>query len=259
MRRRSFLKLASGIFVPALIGVAPAKANSCWYLLNKASAAPAITPQSFPNLWAWFKADSFVGSDGDAVGTWADSSGNARDATQATGANKPVYKTGIFNGLPAIQFTQGTGRMLGIPNFTVGTGDFTLVKAGNVAADSCWFSNGSGVQMREIFGGADTRIMYWGTIYTSAAFATAPSINPINQYAVFYRRTGTTLKFRENKTDRTVSGSDGTTFTITNISSLTNNQYVGYMGEVLLYKGYLSDADCDSLYDSYLKSRWGLP
>ena len=58
----------------------------------------------FGTCRAWFKADSLSLNDGDAVGTWADQSGNARDLTQATGANKPLYKKGVANGKPAVLF-----------------------------------------------------------------------------------------------------------------------------------------------------------
>lgn len=44
-------------------------------------------------------------SDGDAVSPWVDRSPNAVSYTQATGAKKPTYKTGILNGRSVIRFT----------------------------------------------------------------------------------------------------------------------------------------------------------
>jgi len=61
------------------------------------------------DLVLWLKADSYVGSDGDAVTTWADSSGNGYDATQATAGKKPTYKTNIWNSLPVMRFDGGDG------------------------------------------------------------------------------------------------------------------------------------------------------
>lgn len=53
----------------------------------------------------WFDASKITGlNDGDAVGTWNDSSGNGYDATQATADNKPIYKTNIINGYPVVRF-----------------------------------------------------------------------------------------------------------------------------------------------------------
>ena len=56
------------------------------------------------NLVAWWKADSLVLSDGDAVASWSDSSGNGHTATQSTGANKPTYKASSLNGKPTVYF-----------------------------------------------------------------------------------------------------------------------------------------------------------
>ena len=43
-------------------------------------------------------------SDGSTVQTWSDISGNARDATQATAANRATYKTAIQGGNPILRF-----------------------------------------------------------------------------------------------------------------------------------------------------------
>jgi hypothetical protein len=76
---------------------------------------PAPTPRpspspflssTLPGLQLWLKADAITGlTDGMTVATWADSSGNAGDATQATGALQPTYKTGIVNSWPVLRFT----------------------------------------------------------------------------------------------------------------------------------------------------------
>jgi hypothetical protein len=52
----------------------------------------------------WLKGDTLGLSDGTSVSTWADSSGNGNDATQATGANQPVFKTAIVNGHDVVRF-----------------------------------------------------------------------------------------------------------------------------------------------------------
>lgn len=61
-------------------------------------------PSDLTGLQLWLKADAIVGKvDGDAISTWSDSSGNSKDATQATGVNQPIYKTNILNGLPVLR------------------------------------------------------------------------------------------------------------------------------------------------------------
>src|SRR5574343_1369214 len=67
-------------------------------------AAP-FSPSDVPGLFQWLVAADITGlNDGDAVATWEDSSGNNRDASQATGANRPTYKTNIVNSLPVVRF-----------------------------------------------------------------------------------------------------------------------------------------------------------
>lgn len=43
-------------------------------------------------------------SNGNAVTTWSDRSGNARDVTQATPANQPSYQTSVQGGQPVVRF-----------------------------------------------------------------------------------------------------------------------------------------------------------
>lgn len=47
---------------------------------------------------------TLVAADGDPVGGWKDKSGNTRHATQASGTNKPAYKTAIKNGFSVVRF-----------------------------------------------------------------------------------------------------------------------------------------------------------
>jgi hypothetical protein len=62
----------------------------------------------------WLKADAITGLvDGDSVITWADSSGNGRDVGQVTAASRPLYKTGIINGLPILRFDGANDYLLG--------------------------------------------------------------------------------------------------------------------------------------------------
>lgn len=76
-------------------------------------------------LRAWYKADSLVLNDGDAVASWTDESGNSRHAVQATGANKPLYKTNIVNGRPAIKF-DGVNDFLATASFGATTQPMTI-------------------------------------------------------------------------------------------------------------------------------------
>ncbi len=69
-------------------------------------------PSDISNLTGWLKADAITGQvDGNAISTWADSSGSGNDASQATGANQPIYKTSILNSKPVLRFDGTDDRM----------------------------------------------------------------------------------------------------------------------------------------------------
>jgi hypothetical protein len=55
-------------------------------------------------------------SDGNAVDTWTDLSANGRNATQATSANRPTYKTAIQGGNPILRF-DGSNDLLTTSSF----------------------------------------------------------------------------------------------------------------------------------------------
>lgn len=76
---------------------------------HRIAAAPAFVPTQLAGLALWLDAGQITGAtDGAAVATWQDRSGNARDATQATAAKQPIYRsTGTPitpSGKPVVQF-----------------------------------------------------------------------------------------------------------------------------------------------------------
>jgi hypothetical protein len=71
--------------------------------------AEVIDPGEEPTCYSGFveyryDASLLTGSDLDAVSAWPDTSGNARDASQATSGNRPILRTAIRNGLNAVEF-----------------------------------------------------------------------------------------------------------------------------------------------------------
>ena len=59
--------------------------------------------QSMPKMW--LDAGYGVTYDGSSrVSSWADKSGNGKDAAQATGDYRPIYTTDVVNGKPAVHF-----------------------------------------------------------------------------------------------------------------------------------------------------------
>lgn len=72
-----------------------------------------FSPKDIEGLLAWYRAESLTLSDGAAVGSWTDSSGNGHTLSQSTASLKPLFysKTGIINGKPVVRF-DGTDDLM---------------------------------------------------------------------------------------------------------------------------------------------------
>ena len=73
-------------------------------ILDDVQKRKVFDPATVSGLEFFGQSDQIGGlSDDDLIATWLDQSGNGRNVTQATGAKKPTYKTGIINGLPVVR------------------------------------------------------------------------------------------------------------------------------------------------------------
>jgi hypothetical protein len=97
-------------------------------------------------LWLDAADASTVTTVSGAVSQWNDKSGNGRNATQATAANRPVLSSNQLNGLPVVTFSQPSNQWLNMTlndfqsTFIVYTDSNTL---GYDTALGCLFSSGA--------------------------------------------------------------------------------------------------------------------
>lgn len=108
-------------------------------------------PTDLTGLVSWFKADSLALADGAAVATWTDNSGGARDATQATSGNRPIYKTSIVNSKPVVRFPDTTDELAVVTaGVYLGTTMFAVARPPSTSGDYALrrhFENG-GIEWR---------------------------------------------------------------------------------------------------------------
>lgn len=237
-------------------------------MAGRGIAAP-FSPSDIAGLQLWLKADAITGLvDGDPVGTWADSSGNARDATQATAAAKPLYKVSIVNGKPVVRF-DGVDDLLTVASFAQPaewTAFAVAAKVTGTSVDAILNTdNGGGSrhaqQLR--FSGNST--------VQSIAFNTAPG-------AFTDGEGGTNTGFQVLSAVRsaaavqawvngTSGGSTATTGTpaapsvaawlgMTSGASTSEN-LTGDIAEILYYNSALSTADRDAV-ESHLGAKYGI-
>jgi len=79
---------------------------------KKKAAAGGFSPSNISGLKFWLKADALALSDGTAVSTWPDSSGNGNNATQSSGALQPIFKAASVNGLGSVLFDTNSNGMV---------------------------------------------------------------------------------------------------------------------------------------------------
>lgn len=96
----------------AVAGGLPTKQDESYLHVGK---GPMLEPDAIGDLAIWVEADEISGlSDGDPIDSWTDLSGNGNHLT-ASAAQRPLYYSGILNGLPVIR-TNGSSQWFDIPN-----------------------------------------------------------------------------------------------------------------------------------------------
>jgi len=222
----------------------------------------AASPLDYGNLSGWWDANFLGYADAtpidNASAKWTDRSGNANHMFQATAANQPKLKTSIINGKKVVRFDSSAAPnndLLSLTSAITLSGNFTVIVVGLVNADSILFSNsGANEQFRRYTSSAEVMSLFLSSTATSSTLGTAHG----SVHMMTWRRSGVGIYFRENKTDRTTGGpSNASTFTINQMSKF--DLLAGDIGEAMIYSAYRSDAECDNLYDNYLKAKWGLP
>ncbi len=240
-------------------------------LINPYSFVLSAAPPSFPGLVSWWKADSMAFANNTAVGdggsggggtNWPDSSGNGNVLFQTSAPARPTFKTNQFGSLPAVDFPGSP--VLSMTNTLTLSGTFSaivVIKPTNT--DNLIMGNTTlNKQFRKGRSGVNNMSWYAGG---SEVISTTLGSTTTALVMLAFRRSGSNaVTARENKTDRTsgsptdtgsfilnqFGGSDGVT---------SPTRFVGLMCEAMIYNTLLSDANMDTLYDQYLKPKWGLP
>ena len=231
-------------------------------LNSGAAAAPSsFAPTNIAGCELWLAADKIVGHvDGDAIGTWSDASGLGHDATQATGANQPLYKTAIINGLPVVRFDGSNDSLsvAGITNNDATRTVFVVLKditagvkllfslAGSSSNSATIFQDGSGVYQYEKTQAAGT--VTFGTALHTPALLTL-RFNSTSSADAFFNN-GTATNFDPD--DGYQSGSNPLAIG-TGLSTWWN----GDIAEIISYNTALADADVDTVRN-YLGGKYGL-
>jgi hypothetical protein len=235
-----------------------------------------FNPKLYGTLRLWLDAMNPAGngtrpSDGTAVSSWTDLSGNGNTVVQATGANQPIFKVNIINGKPVIRFN-GTNNFLQKTSATAMSSTNTLFVVGTINANatnrgtffdySTTVATNTGVNFLVESGGGIHYItgFYDGTLdQANSATITLPKTNVFHIYndganGFLYGKQTSLASVATGNTNNTGTRA----YTLGSLFGSVANYFLnGDIAEILFYSGQLSNANATAVLGS-LAGKWGL-
>ncbi len=210
-------------------------------------AAAPFDPLSITGCKLWLKADALVLNDGDAVSTWTDSSGNANHATGIT-TTRPLYKTGIINGKPAVLF-DGTDDFLTMtanPTIQPLTTFVVTQPTLNTASQKGYATIVCGAGTNTFFIVAKLSTNFWGTFTVSDLSSGNALVSGTPYLLETTCDTGTTYIYQRGLQVNTTNFAEAGTGATGSLGKDTINagrEYAGYIAEEIVYNTVLSTAN----------------
>ncbi|MCS7038039.1 MAG: hypothetical protein RMN24_00735 [Anaerolineae bacterium] len=246
-----------------------------------AGGSTSFSPSQLPGLKLWLRADAGTFQDtagtipavnnNDPVALWQDQSGNGNHFSISVAGQRPLLKTNVQNGLPAIQGDGSNDQLTG--NAPVLGGNtrtiFVVVRAETNTAEDVWFDlgnraagGGRGMSVGNLFlsgGKFGVRNQNGNRFWTATASPTAYSI-------VTVRLNGSDTPDLEawiNGAALTVHSTNTQVFNTVGPAYLFRDSTTtpGYsscaIGELIVYEGALTETDRAAV-EGYLASRWNI-
>ncbi len=251
-----------------------------WVTVDTGSAPPALPAVSSGSLQLWLKADTGVVSNSSGlVGLWQDQSGHANHASQSNPENKPslVYPPDL-GGKPAVRFNgiqdgvnggflSGSGNV-NVPDAMTAFALYNALSTSN-PKNVVWFLGTPGAYGgSRCFGIVDGQLDFssWAFDYLT------PWAIPTNTYRICADRVNASLNTVEFF-DNAANGSTNLSEPMSGAIATTPGYYLGGLdpsvsygavvnfdgdiAEVLVYQGFLSEADRLAVLD-YLQQKYYL-
>lgn len=250
----------------------------------EAQTGPAGVGSSTNNV-LWLKADAGITSatDGTAVPSWRDQSGNAIHVGQSNTNQQPVYRSSVMNGFPAIEFDNTN---------TSGQNDFLTAPDNSLLDNTNGYSFFTVTRMKNLDGGTarsivckrtsiDTdeafMIFYYSSNYMYVdidglgdRFSTSPTTYANNtNYIIDVVYDGTLaaasrtkvyeqeiLRKTANETSALVPDKNSPLLLGATHAS-DNRAFGGYMSEVIIYRTALNDAS-RVIVNNYLSAKYNI-
>ncbi len=233
----------------------------------------------------WLKADFGVNTttDGASISTWNDQSGNGINVSQSNANQKPIFKSNLMNGYPAIEFdnnnTSGQNDYLIGPNnskldSTAGYSIFTVSRLKGLTGDAqSIISKRTSIDVNQAF-----MLFYYtgnymyldidglGDRFNSSPVSYTSSTNYIFD-AVYDGTLGAANrskiyegeKLRKTSTESSsFVGRKSSPLLLGATHTSDNRPFNGYISEVIIYRTTLNDAQ-RMIVNNYLSSKYAIP
>lgn len=246
------------------------------FLINPYRFGAATVPWTPANittaLWLDASDATTITTVSGAVSQWNDKSGNGRNATQGTAANRPTYTSAGQNGLNVLTF-DGTDDWLALPNTTNpsnGNATFAACKPNHTALGAFVIGrayNWGSWQLASA--GTGTTARYgMGRDGIDEAFATTTGLTNNTDKVLTGTYDNTNVRVSSNggtftstayTPNPTYNASDATTVgAARNTSNTIASPFRGPMYEIVVLHSAPSQATIDRM-QGYLAHKWGLP
>lgn len=227
-----------------------------------AAGVPTIPTITTATILSQFMANSLTASDGDLIAAWAKNTGSSSVSyAQATGANKPTYKTALANGLPGLRFAAAGPNMMG-PSGSYNTaapcGVIAAVKPVATLNQRLWDTNMGGGSHGRALGGINSSSKWStyagtgdaiGATATSAFHVVAWIQNGASSYVSTDGTKGTLANAGSGGIDTMLLGADAL--------SSPSSTFDGDLLELIVFSGDISDSD-RHLLEAYLGTKYGI-
>lgn len=212
-------------------------------------------------LRIWLRADSLALTDGAQIATWPDDSATGNSPTQATPANRPIYRTNIVNGNPVGRFTSAsTTSMFNTLTSVSSTGSssfFIVMSIASNAVTGNFYTVGAGGAEFFISATPNTRLVLnknaGGNNYTSTADI---GLNKFTAIATVQVGTATSITEFWNG-DVKGSGVPSQTYAPGGNNTISNGSFNGDIAEVLYFDTALSATETNKIF-CYLNTKYDL-
>ncbi len=233
-------------------------------LLSVSTAhATGFAPTDLAGLQLWLDASQGVTTDGttpavdgDLVAQWNDQSGNARNATQSSGANKPTFKTNIFTGRPVLRFTGShyltttsfltSSYNTALTFFIVANKSTTGLQVATSNQGAVWYT------------GRSNSLVYYESALTPSEKRLVGS--DLDRSVETFRYNGAQKTLRRNGAGGSVAatGNLGLNGALT-IGRLSSGgfRYNGDIAEIILFQRALTDPEVAAV-EQYLREKYGI-